>query len=212
MKYTFLKLCFAGLLIFSLPALAADEGAAKAEPPAAAAEKKVKADANPYRAEIGQLTRELSKVYSKDQAMALAHIRNGFGMTQAVRLVSQDVANAVTACGKDNPDMQGDMTGRFEKWNGSVEPLLKKSQADMEAAIHAGGFPDESKVKAYLDLIDKAAEYADSKIEKSVVTSPEACTGLLKSMDDTEPTMISLLQSIVWTPVVPSGEDGGGKE
>ena len=210
MKSAFLKLCFAALLTLSVPAFAADENAATTEKPAAA-EKKAEAQTNPYRAEISAMARELAKAYNKDQAMALAQIRNGFGMTRAVRLVRTDVAHAIDACGKDNPDMKGDMSARFEKWSAGIDPLLKKSQSDMDAAIQAGGFPDQKQVKAYLDLIDKAAEYADSKIEKNVVTTPEACNGLLKSMDETEPTMIDLLQSIVWTvPALP--DDGGGEE
>jgi hypothetical protein len=53
-------------------------------------------------------------------------------------------------------------------------------------------------VKTYLNLVDKSAEYADSKIEKNIITTPEACGSLLESMDQTGPTMAQLLDSITW--------------
>ena len=216
MKSLLLKLCVAAMLVISLPALAADKeapaAAEKSDKPATA--DKTAAKENPFRAEISAMARELAKEYSKEQALALAQIRNGFGMIRAVRLVKNDVDHAVKACGKDNPDMNADMTVRFEKWSASVDPLLKKNSGDMDAAIDAGTFPDKKKVKAYLDLIDKAAKYADSQITKNVVTTPEACSGLMKSMDETEPTMINLLQSIVWVPAAPAtspAPDSGGE-
>lgn len=214
MKLTLLKFCLAVALTLSVTALAADENAAKTEKPAAEkTEKKAKADANPYRSEISAMARDLAKAYNREQASALAQIRNGFGMTRAVHLVRKDVSHAADLCSRENPDMKGEMTARFDSWSASVDPLLKKNQEDMETAIKAAAFPDEKKMRAYLDLIDKAAEYADSKIEKNAVTSPEACNGLLKSMDETEPTMVGLLQGIVWTPAAPSsGEDGDSKE
>ena len=222
MKSAFLKFFMAFLLVLAVPALAAEgEKAEKAEKPAAvqdkaseqtqekapAAQETDKASENPYRAQIGTMARELAKSFNKDQALALAQIRNGFGMIRAVHLVEGDVSKAIAACGKTNPDMKGEMDARFEKWSTNINPLLKKSQADMDTTLKAAGFPDGEKVKAYLDLIDKAAQYSDSKIEKNVITTPEACGSLLKSMDDTEPTMTSLLQSIVWVP-----EKGAGGE
>ena len=173
----------------------------KAEKPAAAqAQEADKSGGNPYRTQIGTMAGELAKSFNKEQALALAQIRNGFGMIRAVHLVEGDVSKAIAECGKANPDMKGDMDARFEKWSANINPLLKKSQSDMDVTLQTAGFPDNEKVKAYLDLIDKAAQYADSQIVKNVVTTPEACGGLLKSMDDTEPTMINLLQNIVWAP------------
>jgi hypothetical protein len=68
----------------------------------------------------------------------------------------------------------------------------------MDKAIKKSAFPDEKKVKSYLNLIDEAAGHADKQLEKTVVTTPEACDHLLKSMDETETTVSKLLTEIKW--------------
>lgn len=202
MKRSYLTLALA--LFLALPGSA--KAAGNEVPPAASP------SANPFQPQIVSAAQELAKEVNREQALALAQIRTGFGMVRAVRLVEADVGKAVEACGKNNPDMKDEIEGRFKTWSGSVNPLLKKSGKEMDEAIEAAAFPDKKKVKAYLDLIDKAAEYADSKIEKTPLTTPEACTGLLESMNSTEPTMVELLQSIVWTPPSAAAEPDAGAE
>lgn len=198
MKYFLLNVSVVASLALAIPAFAADEKKADDKKPAEAAAPAV----NPYREQINAMARELAKEFGKDHAQALAQIRNGFGMLRAVKLVERDVGKAVDACGKANPDIGKDMKDRFGKWSGSVNPLIKKQQGAMDDAIHAAAFPDEKKVKSYLDLIDKAAEFADSQIEKNALTTPEACGNLRASMESTEPTMVDLLGGIkwAWTP------------
>ncbi len=43
-----------------------------------------------------------------------------------------------------------------------------------------------------------AAEHAEGLVFAEVVTTPEACGGLLKSLDETESTLVTLLQEIKW--------------
>ncbi len=207
-------------LTFAVPPATAEEGAVaeatmsnevpatEAQPEKPVENKKAKPaeapkEKNPYHDDIMKMAKALAKDYNQDQAMALAQIRNGFGMIRAVGLVKKDVTKAVTACGRENPDMKEAITTRFDAWNGAIDSMLKKNQERMDESIHKVGFPDEKKVKKYLALVDKSAEYADSKIEKNIITTPEACGGLLESMDKTGPTMTELLDAIAWPGIVP---------
>jgi len=185
MKFVSLAICFATLMVLCSPVRAAEP-----------AEKG--SLVNPYRDEIMVMAKDLSKEYSKEQALVLSKIHGGFGMIRAVRLVKNDVAKAVKVCAQDNPDLAEKITARFDQWNDGIEPLLVQNKERMNNAINDGGLPNEKKLKAYLDLIDKAAAHADSKIEKKIVSTPDACEGLIQSMDRTEPTMVELLQNIKW--------------
>lgn len=158
---------------------------------------------NPYQDDIAKMAKVLAKEYNQDQAMALAQIRNGYGMIGAVGLVKKDVAKAVAACGTDNPDMKDKISARFDVWDAAIEPVLEKNRERMEESIQKIGFPDEKKVKSYLALVDKSAAYANSKVEKNIITTPEVCGNLLESMDSTGPTMVQLLEDIVWPGLAP---------
>lgn len=169
--------------------------------PASAEEKKDQpppATANPHMEKVVAMAKELAVEVDDDQAHALAEIRNGFGMIRAVGIVRDDVSNAVGLCGKANPDMKEAMAGRFKNMAGALDPVLKQKDAEIETAIKDVGFRSPDKVRTYLRLIDESAHYADSKIDKTVVTTKEACQGLLESMDRTQPEIIRLLEGIVW--------------
>lgn len=218
MKTLLLTAGVAALLSFPVSSVQAQEGMAVEKSVTVSSEEKpAQANAapakekNPYQDEIVEMAKILAKEYNQDQAMALAQIRNGFGMVRAVGMVKKDVSKAVTACGEKNPGMKDKIAARFDAWSSALDPLLKTNQERMDESIHKIGFPDEKKVKSYLALVDKSAEYADSKIEKNIVTTPEACGNLLESMDRTGPTMAQLLDSIAWpglvSPAAPAPEN-----
>jgi len=46
-------------------------------------------------------------------------------------------------------------------------------------------------------LNDAAYKFSESKITKTPVTSPEACEGLLESMDSSEDNLVGILQDIL---------------
>lgn len=210
MKTALLNLALVSMLALTVTAAFAGEEE-NASPPPAAAGTDIPPSANPYQAQIVLAAHELAKSFNQDQALALAQIRSGFGMIRAIRTVEADVGKAVKACGKDNPDMKETIESRFKTWSGSVDPLLKKSGKDMDKAIKAAAFPDEKKVTSYLALLDKAAAHADSRIEKKPVTTLGACNGLMESMNNTEPTMVGLLENISWV-VPPVAAEGDEKE
>lgn len=153
---------------------------------------------NPFNEKVTVLAKELAKELNEAEAEDLGVTINNFGMVRAVKIARADVARAVEACGKKNPDLKKDIDGRFAQWTGAVDPVVKKQEKDMKKAIDGGLFKSKDKVNEYLGLIDKMAAHADAQINKQVVTTPEVCTGLMKSMDRTEEKMTKILTDISW--------------
>lgn len=124
-------------------------------------------------------------------------LRNKYGVIRAVRIVKRDVGEAVQKCGLANPDIQDKMTARFKDWTNNVDPILKTAEAYLEQEIKAQTVVEDDVFEDMLEMNDEAFEYQESLIEKEPVTSLEACERLLKSMDDTENTMLQLMQEVL---------------
>lgn len=124
-------------------------------------------------------------------------MRNKHSVARAVKVVSRDVGNAVKACGKANPDMKEAMNGRYKEWQSAVSPILKDAQKFMDKEVKEQQLVYPSDFKHLMTLNDKAYEYTEKQVVKEVVTSKEACEGLLKSMDRTEDQLVQLLQEIL---------------
>lgn len=124
-------------------------------------------------------------------------LRNKHSVIRSINIVQRDVKNAVTACGKENPDLKKPMRARFKDWEGAVQPILKeaekflKTELKEQEAFHVGDY------KHVIKLNDKAYKFSESKIQKSPVTTAEACQSLLESMDETEDQLVTLLQEIL---------------
>lgn len=124
-------------------------------------------------------------------------IRNKHSTMRAIRVVHRDIKEAVKACSKANPTLKKEMNSRLKDWEKSVFPILDnadnflKKELKEQQAFHVKDY------KYVTKLNDKAYEFSESKIEKSPITTEPACRSLLKSMDDTEDKLISLLQDIL---------------
>lgn len=124
-------------------------------------------------------------------------IRNKHGVIRSVRVVDRDVGNAVKACGKENPDMKDKMDDRFKAWEGSVLPILDSAEKFLKEEIDKQEMVPASDFRHILKMNDEAFEFSEKQIEKSPVTTKDACEGLLKSMDRTEDKLINLLLDIL---------------
>lgn len=111
--------------------------------------------------------------------------------------MKRDVGNAVKACGKENKDMKQPMRDRFKEWENAVNPILKEAEKFLETELKEQEAFHVSDYKHVTKLNDKAYKFSESKVEKTPVTTKEACEGLLKSMDRTEDKLITLLQDIL---------------
>ena len=124
-------------------------------------------------------------------------LRNKYSTIRGVRIVDRDVGKAVKACGKENPDMKKTMTERFKQWEGAVLPILDMADKFLKEEVDAQKIVYASDFWHVMKLNDKAFKYSEEQIEKQVVTTKEACEGLLDSMDRTEDKMVELLQDML---------------
>ncbi|MCI5059799.1 MAG: hypothetical protein MRY79_01870 [Alphaproteobacteria bacterium] len=123
--------------------------------------------------------------------------RNKHSVMRSIEIVRRDIQNAVKACGKANPNLKKDMNKRFKSWEKAVLPILKTARKFLDTELKEQDAFHVSDYHHVMKLNDKAYEYSESKIEKTPVTTVEACEGLLASMDRTEDKLIGLLQEIL---------------
>lgn len=124
-------------------------------------------------------------------------LKNKHSVIRTIEVVRDDVGHAVKECAAANPDLKADMTKRFDAWKGAVNPILDNAKEFMETELNEQTAFHVSDFQHVTSLSDLARNYSESKIEKTVVTTPEACANLLKSMDRTEDQLIGLLQDIL---------------
>ena len=55
-------------------------------------------------------------------------------------------------------------------------------------------------------------DYASKNLDKVIVTSLDACTNLMDSMDDTQTSMVRLLQNLPWADDSKTSEDANQEE
>lgn len=124
-------------------------------------------------------------------------LRNKHSAIRSVRIVERDVESAVKSCGKNNPDLKNDMDARFKQWKGSINPILKDAEKVLNREIEEQQLVYPADFRHVLKLNDKAYDYSEGMVKKEVVTTQEACRGLLDSMDRTEDRLVQLLQEIL---------------
>mgnify|MGYP007077435596 CR=1 FL=1 len=190
----FLMTLTALLTVFvAVTSWAEDKDDKKGDTPAA-----VKVD-NPHLVKVEDMAKALAESLNEEQSEALGLIRLSFGMVRSVSVVRDNVGDAVKKCGDDNEDMKDDLSARHKAWDDNIAPLIAKNEKLLSGALSKDRFGDHAgKVEAYLDELDKAAIHAEEKLDKQIVTTPEACTHLLESMDETEATLVALLDDITW--------------
>lgn len=186
-----LSLARSGCLLFSLIILSSYAA------PVSAAEAPIVSD-NPYREKIEKETAALSGSMTVAEKKAMSIFMESFGTVRAVRLTRNQVAVAVDKCAAKNPDLSKKINGRFDGWKKIIDPLLKSNERALNYSAGSGVFKEPERVKAYLDLFDKSADYADKKLKKEVLTTPEACGDLLASLDRTEATLADFLKNVEW--------------
>ncbi len=198
-------LCALMILAVSGPVRAEEQ--AEAPPPV-----KVQTD-NPHIQAMNDQARMLASRLSREEAQALGSVRENFGILRSIDVARASVRDAVAMCAENNPDMAGDMNGKFEIWNETLDEALTTQEDNMERVVTSDVFTDTDAVKDYLDTVDKAARYADDQLEKQIITTLEACQNLMNSMDGTAETITGMLGDMVWPDPVPvSDDDAAGND
>lgn len=204
-RHTILTTLAAILLIGGvlIPGVTMAEDGKKAEAKAAAET----APANPTLAKVEKQAKALIENLGQPELKHLYFIKESFGSTSAVKIVRRDVGNAVKECGKANPDMKAKLDARFQEWTNAVDPAVKEKEKAIDDAIAQQTYAKPKDIKDYLKTIQQAADEANRNLEKKVITTPEACNGLLESMDRTQEVVQTLITEMKLRPWPPVAED-----
>ena len=153
---------------------------------------------NPYIEDIKAKANELTETFSEKQARDLMQLRNAHGMIESIYMVQGNVANAQGLCISQYPEMTDFLEQSLQTWEKNVIPVVTEKSDILYANINNDRFPDADAVRGYLELIDKAAEYADSQLVKEPVVTQDTCRALGKSLRNTSAELVGMLHSIEW--------------
>ncbi len=144
---------------------------------------------------IGKMTMDMDGLQRRHFFM----IYNNNNIISAVKTVRTDVKNAVAACGKNNPDLQKPLDLRFADWESTVSGLLEKAEANRDGLIAAQDYAKPEAIRAINKKADELREETQMKIEKTPVTTKEACDYLLNKMTETQDALSNLLRQTLIT-------------
>lgn len=176
------------------PAFAADDSkpAASAPNPAPVATPEKAKDDNAVT-RLDEATTAITKDLDKNQLLQFRAIETSYRTIRAVEDVQLSVSNAVSACGKKNPDMKEAMDKRLMDWKGALRPVIKNGRDRLDKMVLLQGFNRPSVVRNYLKMFDEAILYRNQGIKSVPVTEKEQCQKLTDNMDKTQDNLIKLL-------------------
>ena len=184
---------------FSLPVLAQEKSKEAAKKLAEENKKKVEAEiekATPITEWISSENALLKRLAEPNQQTFFI-FRNKHSVIRVVETVRRDVGNAVKACGTENKEMADPMNTRFKNWENAVTSILKDAEKFLALELKEQEAFHISDYKHIMKLNDKAYAFSDGQVQKTPVTTVEACQGLLDSMDRTEESLVNLLQDVL---------------
>ncbi len=143
---------------------------------------------------LEQQTLEMIESMEEPKLEYIYAVRSRDGIIRAVHVIRRDVGKAIDACSESQPDMEDALRGRFSEWKGAVEPILDEAEQGLQESIDAQHFIPADELREHLALVKKAAEYTESKVEKTPVTDKDGCQYLLDNMANTQENLTQLLQ------------------
>lgn len=139
--------------------------------------------------------KEVGKDLKEDDAKHFFMTYQNYNLIGTVKMVQGDVSNAIKACGDNNPKMKEELDARFTTWSDAVNPVVKEADANINNMVVAQEYASPAKVKKVFKALDEARVATNASVEKTPVTSEDACEDLLDKMDDTQESLINLLRS-----------------
>jgi len=141
-------------------------------------------------------------------------VYNNYNIVSTVRMVRENIAEAVKACAAENPDLKSKLNNRFSRWTGAVMPVMSESEANINNMVFAQDYVQPGEIKKIFDLVDKARAHAAAQENKEPATTKEACNYLHDNMDNTQRHMVSMLRGTLASrpPAPAAGPDGGTPE
>src|SRR5262245_16837626 len=79
--------------------------------------------------EVFELTKQIAVNLNPDEQKHFFLLYNNYNLIGTVKMVQEDVGNAVKACSEANPDMKEGLDSRFSEWNTAVNPVIKDAES-----------------------------------------------------------------------------------
>ncbi len=187
---SFMTLALTGLLVIS------PMNSARAADP-------VETAANPYIEKMKAQAKDLAGKLTLEQSEDLGKLRVAFGMVKSVDLVHEHVGDAVKACNEMHPEIGPSVSSKYTEWTDRVLPVAEYKQDVLDKAVDDGRFSNPEEIHNFLNLIDQAAQYTNSRLIRKPVITEQTCEGLRASMTNTKEELVALLNDIDW----PAGID-----
>jgi hypothetical protein len=124
---------------------------------------------------------------------------SNYNIIGTVKMVQGDVDHAVEACGKENPDLKEGMDARLKEWHGAIDPVIEEAEANVDNMVLAQEYTKPAQIQKVFKGLDKTRTLAGKQVEKTPVTTKDACEYLQEKMSDTQANFIRLLRSTLVT-------------
>ncbi len=167
--------------------------------------------------EVFKLTKTIAESLGPEEQKHFFVLYNNYNLIGTVKMVKEDVGNAVKSCGENNPDMKEGLDKRFTEWDAAVSPVIKDADANITNMVAAQDYAKSADIKKIFKGLDKTRKMANKQIDKTPVTTKDACEYLQEKMTDTQENFIRLLQSTLMSvpqllPSVPEPAAGDKEE
>lgn len=148
---------------------------------------------------------EKDKLLSKIQGVIATHgkkegqhfysIYTAYALVSMVKSVEADIGGAVQACSEKNKDMEERLQSHFKQWKEAVKKPSDEVMATIDNMIMAQDYMPADEIRETMKLVDSTRKQGESKFAKVPVSTPEACEYMLSKMDETQETMVGLLDA-----------------
>ena len=182
---------FSFLFLFSAtPSVIHAQPTAKAEESKSAEEGLAEIQSDTLKQKMTSLMRTLTQ----EEINHFLVMYTNYNVYSMVKAVQEDISGAIDGCIKNNKNMEGDLTKRFDSWKKNVGTTMKEANANIQNLALAQTYLSQDEVQGFFSLIDEVRAHNSSRFETTPVTTPEACEFMISKMDETEENMKQLLQ------------------
>jgi hypothetical protein len=162
---------------------------------------------------VFEQTKKIAQGLSPAQQQHFFILYNNYNMIGTVKMVQGDIGKAVAACGKENPELKEKMDSRYKTWSEAIDPVVKESEGNVNNMVIAQDYAKPEELKDVFKGLDDTRKLANAQIEKTPVTTKDACEYLLNTMDDTQENFVQLLRrTLMSPPPVAPAKDEAKKE
>ena len=135
---------------------------------------------------LDDATKKIMTGMSENHLRQLAAIRNTHGVIQAVDDVEDNLTAAVKNCSTLHQDLSGPLTGRFNAWRGTIDPIIEDARQRLNMMVKLQDFAKPEEARKYLKMVDDAVAYKARGVKAVPIKEHKECERLIDTLDDTE--------------------------